>query len=395
VVERSFHDLFDQLQIIDRKEAITEAFKVVSQTLKALEKVIDPDQFDPGHGLGHLARDLIHANLLAEENLKPKDLYVGIIAGALHDIGCCLVDRYADKNRAIKHAEAGALLWLKVSKELGLGRTRSLLIYYAIAGHTHLLKEMRVVCDDGQARVCSPYCDLNEDGSPRMMFWFPRMVDRLDVIGPCFLGRHFLTLDKDHSDFDGNYYSVTFTEHMRPLLREPAEIQADPNGRTLREHLALFANSQNNLSVYGRFDGPVMQKYRDKSKEQALKIVQAFTETKNLLMLGKFHVLSAWTNMLITEKINLIPVTRNYVLSTWTNWVENNIEPSDIGSMANQSLESKFSALPEQTKDCWYNVFAVCLVQYRLWRVDRMVGLTALEQPHLIFPIIGDLRDYL
>lgn len=48
---------------------------------------MDLGRLDPGHGMGHLVRDYIHANVLAEKtDMDPKQAYVGIIGGALHDI---------------------------------------------------------------------------------------------------------------------------------------------------------------------------------------------------------------------------------------------------------------------------------------------------------------------
>lgn len=192
-----------------------------------LERVLrfrSVDAAEPGHGSGHWARDYLHALMLANDpDLDPTLIPCCFFGGTLHDIGTLFLDRYADKDRAFRHAEAGALIVRAAALESGvLTEDQADLVAYMIAAHTHYLKSSQVLCQDGVTRTVDPYVCETDTGVPLLEVWLSRWVDRLDCIGPCFVGRHYLTLARDHDDYSshqGGFYKVSFADHMRALLR--------------------------------------------------------------------------------------------------------------------------------------------------------------------------------
>lgn len=374
-IEKSYTELFESLEINDADVAVEKAYIVVNKVLRTMSAVTNFDTIDPGHGIGHLSRDYLHATLLSKEvAMDPRHLYVGMVAGILHDVlGCSIVDRYDDKHRVLKHAEVGALLWSKLSSEMKIDPIERSLIYYSIAAHTHLLKETKVTCVDGVERVVKPYVDEDENG-PRLMFWLPRWIDRLDANGPCFIGRHYLTLTRDHFDLDhgGGYYKMRFEAHMRPLLRVEDEIKADPEGRTLREHLMMFVNSQNDASPYGKYDGEIMRQLRDGYKSRLLRIIKSFDDS--------FSGSSA-----VNEK----------TLERWSAWLSTKVEPSASGVSAMKTLKERFNALPQEIRKPWLNVMATTLKEYEEWRNDAWMLLLQFPEKFLCTPLIGDIRSRL
>ena len=370
--EESYENLFANLPIESIEQAKFKSFEVISKTLNALEKVMDFSEVDPGHGLGHLVRDYLHAVVLAEgSKMDPKQAYIGIVGGVLHDIlGCTLVKRYSESGRAVRHAEAGGLLFQEISKGIGIDQDEALLIYYAIAAHTHYLKPSKVKCSDGTEREIQPYRDTNNEGKPIMSVLLTRWADRFDVNGPCFIGRHFLTLAEEHKDFGaGEYYLIKFFDHMRPLLRNEEEIKADPKGRTMREHLAMFIKSQSNDSPYGKFDYGKMVEMRDAYKARAFRIIDSFD-----------------------TPIKLSPEEEVLLLSKWTSWLSEKIEPSDVGSYASEKLKELFFSLPQETKNAWFSAMETTLKEYDEWANEMMKVISKFPEEKLVLPILGDIR---
>lgn len=371
LVEESYTELFNNVEIESVDEAAKKALLVVNKILQTMSAVINIDAIDAAHGIGHLSRDYLHALLLSKETMDPRHLYIGMVAGILHDVlGCSIVDRYDDKHRAVKHAEAGALLWSRLSSEIGIDPIESSLVYYSIAAHTHALRETTVVCGDGIERILVPYIDQDESG-PRLMFWLPRQIDRLDANGPCFIGRHYLTLARDHSDIDhsGGYYKVRFEAHMRPLLRSEDEIKADPEGRTLREHLMMYVNSQNDASPYGKYDGEMMRRLRDNYKRRLTKVLDSFNNSRS------------WSSKV--EEI---------LLEKWTQLLSKKIEPSVSGVVAATTLRERFKALPQEIKNPWFCVMAAAVDAYDNWQKDVRCLLLELPREISPAPLIGDIR---
>ena len=346
--ESSYEELFANLEIESTEEAREKAFAVIEKTLNHLENVLDLENIEPGHGIGHLSRDYIYATILSnDKNIDPKQAYIGTIAGVLHDIlGCNVVNRYDEGKRVVRHGEAGGLLFQEISKNIDVSEDEALLVYYAIAGHPHYLKTSTVKCADGKERETKPYMDIDEAGNPIMAMWLTRWSDRLDVNGPNFVGRHFLTLFEEHEDYGDKegFYSIKFSDQVRPLLRNNDDIKADPHGKTMREHFNMFATSQNNNSEFGKFDDEAMIELRDFNKESLFKIIDAF-ELKN----------------------DFSKLEGGELLKQWTNWMINNVEPTLSGKNAIEKIMKDFAKLPEETKQIWYNVIKITLAEYDKW----------------------------
>lgn len=129
---------------------------------------MDLGTVDPGHGIGHLARDYLHAVVLAgNTQMDPRHAYIGMVGGALHDIlGCTLMPRYEESRRAVRHAEAGGYLFHKIHRIIDTPPEDALLIHYAIAAHTNSGLRSSIKCRDGVSRDLSPYIDSDGEGSP-------------------------------------------------------------------------------------------------------------------------------------------------------------------------------------------------------------------------------------
>lgn len=329
------------------QEAIAWSHRALEVILPAVLRHRDAAAGDPGHGSGHWCRDYIHSLRLAHDpQLEPRYIPACILGGTLHDIGTLFLDRYADKNRAFRHAEAGALIVRAAALESGaMNPDQADLIAYVIAAHTHYLRPSEVTCADGVTRTVKPYYDEDFELVPnpaRLEVWLPRWADRLDCSGPCMVGRHYLTLAKDHEDFNGDgFYKVSFAEAMRPLLRTPEEIKAAGGKLTMLEHMRMFANSQTNESPYGRFDRGVMVKIRDRYR----------------LMLE-----------CIIEKV-VRPVERNEgeVLGAWTSFLGTRIEPSQAGWQAALTLRRNFDTLDADTRRAWTSGFWWTMQLYAAW----------------------------
>lgn len=223
----------------------------------------------------------------------------------------------------VRHAEAGAYLFHKMSHIIDVPQEESTLICYAIAAHTNSQVISVTSGRDGIERKIYPYIDRDRNKNPLMSVILPRWVDRLDANGPCFIGRHFLTMAEDHHDHWVGDSLITFTHHMRPLLRDEEEIKSDPHGATLREHVMRFLSSHSNSSFYGRFDFGEMVTLRDAYKERTLRIMAAF-DTPLMLSIEEESIL----------------------LDEWTEWLSHNIEPCEAGKNAAEKLRNKFLELP-------------------------------------------------
>lgn len=375
--ENHYGRYFSSMKILSSDDAIGRAAGVVRRALRSIENYIELNRFSPGHGIGHLGVDYLHSLILARNiDMDPKHLYVGLVAGVLHDIlGCMVVDRYQENFRAVRHAEAGALFFCELASEIGVSYEESVLIAYSIAGHTHYINTAMTKCHDGAIFENKPYLDT-VDGVPIMCVWFPRWVDRLDICSPRFVGRYFLTLGDEHLDFsNGRFYDVKFDAHMRPLLRNVAEIDRDEFGMTMRERLRMFAITQNNESVYGRFDPGFMQGIRDRYKNQMYRIIGAFDVPSDFCDSFPDHE---------EQERNL--------LNQWTDWLTKKVEPSEPCRIAAKKVREKFAGLPAENKLAWFGAMSATLEEYSIW--SRHIGCLAssLDGDDLSLPIIGDLR---
>lgn len=334
------------------QEALTRGMKTVQQIWAGLRTLGVPvSSADPGHGVGHWARDYVNAlRLFSRLKVTPEETFIGLVAGSVHDLGCSLIYRYDEDGRVVRHAEVGALLlgFLFELDSFGLNQAEQRLIQYSVAAHTHYLAAKEV--KDAQGGVIGkiePYVDMVE-GKPFYPVWLPRWVDRLDTNGPAYLGRHYLTLVNPHKEFDGkSAYDVDFAKAMRPLLRTKEERGKDP--MTMAEHVRMYAESQNNESPYGKHDFGAMVELRDAYKERLLRVISSLRSTRPFALERVTEVLERWTGHLCV-----------------------NNEPSLIGVEAAARLKVMFKALPEETQCAWAKTFDLCLSEYALWSYDAI-----------------------
>jgi hypothetical protein len=358
--------------------ALKGAVWVVQECLEVFKQArLDLSQIEPGHGIGHLIRDYVNGlMLLSNIDAEPRDIFVGFAGAVFHDMGCALIERYRENRRAVRHAEVGALLMEEVLKspvfENTLSRAEKIAISYSILSHTHYLRSTGVECEDGVTRQVLPYQDLDGDGNPLLGIWFPRWVDRLDCNGPCFVGRHFLTLVQSHKDFDGEkYYDVGFAEHMRPLLRTNEEIRAAGGNRTMLEHINMFYQSQTNNSPYGVHDYGRMVELREMSRAKLSSIITA-----------------------VQNPVNLPQSSEEKILEAWTLFLAHNIEPTKKGKQAAATLKKMFKALPKETRQGWCNGFLATMKHYMGWSSPILRFLNELKNGWCHFsPISDDVRE--
>lgn len=334
------------VDIVLREQAVIRAKKILPQIFQEIHRFgVRLEEMEPGHGPGHIARDSVNAfALLALTEGKPKEIFIGIVAGTLHDIGCALVNRYEEKSRVIRHAEVGALLLKKIFEESGgalLNVKEAELICLAIAAHTHYLKPADVPGTDGVTRRIEPYIDTYSDGEPIYALWYPRWVDRLDCVGPGFIARHYLTLAKPHQDFTSKgFVDVEFKKHMQPIFDE------DAGGvHTMLGHLRMFAQSQVNSSPYGKHDSKRMIELRDVFKQWTEEVCLEVKQSGQM----KDSFLEA-------------------ISSIWHGFLMDYIEPYDKGVSAAVQLQQMFEQLPRETRAAWSSGFVKVMEQYFIWK---------------------------
>ncbi|MBI4138830.1 hypothetical protein HY479_01630 [Candidatus Uhrbacteria bacterium] len=354
----------------DRRSAIDRGTRAIGVILANILPHRDAFSGEAGHGSGHWCRDFAHALRLVHDPEIPVSAIVpALVSGTLHDIGTLFFDRYADRTRAVRHAEAGALVARAALRQSNvLTPEEADATAYAMAAHTNYLKSEDVRCADGVTRTVHPYIDT-ADGSPLLPVWMTRWADRLDCNGPCFPARHYLSLHRDHHDFGSDgFYSVSFADHMVPSLRGTDEIRAAGGKRTFLEHLQMFAESQADDSPYGRFDRGVMRVLRDEYRASLEHIIDR-----------------------VVQPTDVNPVR---TMKAWTLFLGSAIEPSPIGRMAAQDLSLSFHVLDPDVQRAWACGFRTAMSEYLVWS-DRM--LTFLDkQPaeHLRIPgLFADVRD--
>lgn len=294
-------ELIEAVQIESREEAVERGSVVIEHILKTLKKEQGAhifDHMDPGHGSGHLTRDYIAALQLAHGlDEDPRQLFVGLVGGVMHDLGCAFVKRYDEPSRSVRHAEAGALVVDHVLRRTNLvNEAERTLVAHGVSASTHYLQPQQVNVD-GRVYTLQPYQDEVE-GQAIPSVWLPRWADRLDCSGAAFVGRHFLTQHADHKDFDGSrYYDTSFASHLQAVRRTPEEIKAAGGKRTMVEHLNMFAQSQTNASAYGKHDRGVMVTLRDAQRARLNRIIDAtLDDDRPVPELSR--VIPAWTALL-------------------------------------------------------------------------------------------------
>lgn len=328
-----------------RQEAIETGTCAVAAIMDRLSRAgMFFNEGDPGHGRGHLIRDYVEAVwLFSALDARPADILIGLVAGALHDIGCFLIPRYAEEKRSVRHAEASALILEEVFSECNCGLTRSeqMMIEYAICAHTHYLKPAEIKFGNGRKRFIAPYLDTRLNGEPYWWVWYTRWVDRLDTNGPSFAARHYLTIGKPHLDFDGeDHFAVGYAQHMRPLLRSREERGNDP--QTMLEHLAMFAATDEN-TPYGKHDRREFITLRDGQRNRSKRIVEA-VKNAGMTRIPEADVLCAWNDFLSFQ-----------------------IEHPEIAVPVVKQLFEQFSNLPPDVRHAWTAGFLAIMDEYLDW----------------------------
>ncbi|MCU0642495.1 MAG: hypothetical protein MUF61_02875 [archaeon] len=368
-------ELFDSLDHSLRTEsAIDKGIYVVDCALEKCRSLgLDVKNIEPGHGVGHLVRDYVNAlSFLPDMQVSSGNIFVGLVAGTLHDTGCALIDRYSESGRALRHAEVGSLLFHDAMKDCrDLSDAERIAIAWSIAAHTNYLNPQEVQCADGITRRVEPYQDCDKDGKPLFGIQFARWADRMDCNGPTFPARHYLTLVKSHKDMSGGQFvDMEFAEQMKPIIRSPDEIKAAGGKRTMLEHLALYATSQTNESPYGKYDSGRYAELRDEARGRLYAIIDSYKVSPNLSEGAQKIILDMWDKCLI-----------------------HNIEPSRNTPAAAMALRDKFQALDDKTRATWCHIFRVTLGHYDAWASQRINAMDKMPKHRYSLPGISqDIR---
>ncbi|MBI5254400.1 hypothetical protein HY932_01305 [Candidatus Falkowbacteria bacterium] len=341
--------MFENVRAGSRTDVFVFGMHATLQIFAALKNAkVDVTQIQPGHGLGHLVRDYVNAlRLFSKLEASPKQLFVALIGGIFHDIGCAVVDRRVESKKAVRHAEAGALLLLDLfaADSCGMNSDEQLLVAYTVAAHTHCLKTQTVVCGDGESREVVPYKDLDDDGKPILGVWGTRWTDRLDTNGPAYLGRHYMTLVEDHEDFqEEGYFVLKYKEHMRPILRDKPE-----GARTMLEHMQMFANSQATKPPYGLHDFGTMVELRDAYRVMLENVIAAVLSDELFVVRNEDKIWLAWERFL-----------------------GSNVEPTEKGRLVAAKLGKMFVELDDDSKQKWMRGFYACMKNYIRWANDAV-----------------------
>ncbi len=371
-------EILNHIRTTNQTDALKQGISLIQKCLQYLDNAGIPlDQADPGHGQGHLVRDYVNAILLLSKlDTNPKNIFLGIVSGTLHDIACQFIRRYDDKERLIQHPECGGILINMIFEEIdALNEWERFAIVHGIDAHQHRLtkKSKMFIKKYSSSRVeltIEVYKDEDKYGNPYLFMWIPRWIDRLDLIGPGFVGRHFLTLVEDHYDFDGkNFFKVSFVNHMKPVLEK-----IDGN-RTMLQHIEMFHLSQSDSSKpYGKHDFGAMIEIRDSYNSALGKIIEAVKNPATY-----------------TEK------ERKNIIDAWFFFLENNIEPTLKGEEASQYLKKGFLLLDEKTQNHWIHGFHVCMEEYELW-ANSMIFFLNNHIPDewlKLCPITDDVCDFI
>lgn len=375
--ERRFNTaLFNEVQVETKKQAIERAFQVCADTFKIMHEKFNVrfDMIEPGHGLGHLVRDYLNALRLAdgfaEDEIDPKQLFIGLVGGMMHDIGVATVPRFREEQTPVGHAEAGALLLGQTLQ--GVSDTEKKLIQYAVSASTHYLRD-KTYGDMKKQTYLDTYNDETGAEQPIHAVWISRWIDRLDCSGPAWgIGRHPLTTLEPHKDYGGNedgHFTVDFEEHFKPLFRSAGDRKNPP--QTMLEHLELFRSSQvadNPPSPYNRFDSPSMVALRNPQAERLGKIIADVRQPKEFT-----------------------PQQGEVILQAWKVWLGRCAEPGQAGQQRAQQLIDRFRTLEPASQTAWLTGIEEGLKQYEDWSTD-MQSFLAQQPPEKLkfFGLLGD-----
>lgn len=355
----------------DRREAMMLGVGAVNAILPIILKYGDVDRAESAHGPGHWLRDLANTLQIANDEIVPVGHVVSVVvAGTLHDIGTMFVDRFSEKERVVRHAEVGALAVYAAAVESKTSRGENAhLASYIIAAHTNYMRPMVVMCKDGHRRTTEPYPDMT-DNKPFLPVWAVRWADRLDLVGPCMVGRQLFTLWRDHDDFspEDGYFAKSFVPFMRPFIRSDGEIKEASGERTLLEFLDMLARSQTSDSPYGKHDAGVMVALRDANKESLEHVIWSVLHPQG------------------------VDVER--ILKAWTLFLGTNVGPTRAGRMAAHDLGFRFRNLDPDVRRAWACGFRTTMCEYLLWADRTLAFLNRMPAECLqLCGLFPDIRD--
>ncbi|HNZ86454.1 MAG TPA: hypothetical protein PLD95_02440 [bacterium] len=247
------------------------------------------------HDLGHVVYDTKSAILLMNDPkigkyVAPPDFIAGIIGGIFHDSGLLLankpefcqkmfgfraVSRFEEAEKLLRHAESGAILAEKLLSNIELDTDPitqeyiKKMIVYVIAAHTNY--KQQVV----QGYTIQPYKDAWSDELPIYPVTIARWCDRMDLVGPHYILRHFCTLAPEiHTHLTIKDGKQQFREIS---LESSMDLSLDGN---MRDHVLMYKNSQSNDSPYGKYDLPgIMIDYREYQKQRTQECLNILDQT--------------------------------------------------------------------------------------------------------------------
>jgi len=389
-------ELLTEVPNTSKEQAIVRGVKVVHDLLPLFNK----SHFsfaDPAHGAGHMIRDYVNALRLARHlKIDAPNLFIGLVAGVFHDVGCMVFPRYEEGRHVARHAEAGAFLLDTIfqSHSLGLSRAERMLIEYGVAAHTNYLEAMTLKDSNGVLRRLEPYKSATTNGQPILAVWFPRWVDRQDCNGPGWTGRHYLSFIEPHEELFGERERtrvITYEQHMRPLLRLENEIQKDPKGRTMVEYFANVLSTQHTGSSYCPYDYGAVVLLRDRQNKRLGHIIDAVRGPTPIPGdLEEGMVLSGWTD--VAKETSLVPnnLHEEVVLRAWTECLAKNIEPTELGKRAADQLKNQFRGLDATARAAWTRGFWMTMNEYVNWATEVLKDLVEMPPPWYPFKPITD-----
>lgn len=274
---------------IDFETAIEIGKSIVWEIVCALEFTgINLSDLLPAHGKGHARNNLWMilwlSHYLKNNNVQtvPKIyIIISIISGPFLDSGLLFMDRYSENERIIKHAEMAAILVSKllqysctmqeIEKEYGFKCAHFIKsgVSYSIAAHTHYL-----IAQKALDHTMEPYKYKWSSGLIYSVI-FTRWADRMNCLGSHFLFRHFLSLYKDHMDFDGAQHKIMeFENTMYPFVL--TEETKEKYGYTFRDHYTKRAISMTDDSPYtmGEIKNTLMTELREIRKIDSIVLIQ-------------------------------------------------------------------------------------------------------------------------
>lgn len=312
--ERRGYRWFMKLRNSFRSELIREvpsAFDPVEVIIFLLNKCkelgLDFRVITPGHGIGHIARDYVHAvallgHMLPASGSRDISASLGFVSGVFHDIATIFRDRFEDHQNLLRHGEIGAYLIYQLLEDAPhVNDAARKIIAYSIAAHTHHLRPHRYAVGN-DVYIIDPYQDVF-DGKPFLPLWYTRWIDRLDANGVMLPARLFLTLAETRTEDNG----ITFAhdkldESMRLLLRGKA-LQKCSNGnpnQTFLEYLYMYVTTQMHPSVYNVHDSEEMKIVAQKYGTMLYELISLVMQhTDSISLNQQYRIFKQWSHFLV------------------------------------------------------------------------------------------------